>query len=67
MFDLGPIVMSTYLSSQTAFGDVRDKFVQLQQIGMLLNLDHVRPFFNSFFFVRCDSYVGYTHIELPIF
>ncbi len=39
-----------YLSSQTVFGDVRDKFVQLQQISMLLNLNHVHPFFNSIFF-----------------
>jgi len=28
-----------YFSSQTAFGDVREKFTRLQQISMLLNLD----------------------------
>ena len=66
-FDHDLRAITTYLSSQTTFGAVRDKFVQLQQISMLLNLNHVRPFFNSFFFVRCDSYVGYTRIELPIF
>ena len=59
--------ITTYLSSQITFGDVRNKFMQLQQISMLLNLNHVHPIFNSLFFVRCDSYVGYTCIELPVF
>jgi hypothetical protein len=36
--------ITTYLSSQTAFGDVREKFVRLQQIATLLNLDQVRVF-----------------------
>jgi hypothetical protein len=30
-----------YLSSQTAFGDAREKFIRLQQISTLLNLDSV--------------------------
>lgn len=38
--DLRAVV--AYLSSQTVFGDVREKFVRLQQIGTLLNLDSVR-------------------------
>jgi hypothetical protein len=36
--------ITTYLSSQTAFGDVREKFVRLQQIATVLNLDQVRIF-----------------------
>jgi len=55
-----------YISSQTAFGDMLNKFVWLQQIGTLLNLNHVHPFFDSIFFIRCDSYVGYTCIELRL-
>jgi len=42
-FDRDLRAIATYLSSQTAFGDVREKFVRLQQIATLLNLDHVRP------------------------
>ena len=38
--DLRAVV--AYLSSQTVFGDIRDKFVRLQQIATLLNLDSVR-------------------------
>ena len=34
--------VTTYLSSQTAFGDAREKFSRLQQISILLNLDSVR-------------------------
>jgi hypothetical protein len=41
-FDRDLRAVTTYLSSQTAFGDVRDKFVRLQQIATLLNLDQVR-------------------------
>jgi conserved oligomeric Golgi complex subunit 4 len=40
----------THLSSQTAFGDVRDKFARLQQIAQLLNLDSeedVADFYNG--------------------
>ena len=48
-FDRDLRAITTYLSSQTAFGEVRDKFVRLQQIGTLLNLDHVRTFFFLFF------------------
>ena len=33
--------ISTFLSSQTAFGDAREKFIRLQQISTLLNLDRV--------------------------
>lgn len=36
-----------YLSSQTAFGDAREKFVRLQQIATLLNLDDVGPLISS--------------------
>jgi len=31
--------VTAYFSSQTAFGDVREKFTRLQQISTLLNLD----------------------------
>ena len=30
-----------YLSSQTVFGDIREKFIRLQQIATVLNLDSV--------------------------
>lgn len=40
-FDRDLRAITTYLSSQTAFGDVRDKFLRLQQIATLLNLDSV--------------------------
>ena len=40
-FDRDMRAITTYLSSQTAFGDVRDKFLRLQQIATLLNLDSV--------------------------
>jgi hypothetical protein len=33
-----------YLSSQTAFGDAREKFLRLQQLSTVLNLDSVRIF-----------------------
>jgi len=38
-FDRDLRSVTTYLSSQTAFGDVREKFTRLQQISTLLNLD----------------------------
>ncbi|KZT09882.1 COG4-domain-containing protein [Laetiporus sulphureus 93-53] len=38
-FDQDLRSITSYLSSQTAFGDVREKFVRLQQISILLNLD----------------------------
>ena len=44
-FDRDLRAITTYLSSQTAFGDVREKFVRLQQIATLLNLDQVRVAF----------------------
>lgn len=37
--DLRSIISS--LSSQIAYGDVREKFARLQQIAILVNLDHV--------------------------
>ena len=37
--DLRSIMSS--LSSQIAYGDVREKFARLQQIAILVNLDHV--------------------------
>jgi hypothetical protein len=40
-FDRDMRAVTTYLFTQTAFGDVRDKFVRLQQIATLLNLDQV--------------------------
>ncbi|KAJ8462975.1 hypothetical protein ONZ51_g10559 [Trametes cubensis] len=46
--DLRAVV--AYLSSQTVFGDIRDKFVRLQQIATLLNLDSeedVDEFYNG--------------------
>ncbi|KAI0029318.1 COG4 transport protein-domain-containing protein [Vararia minispora EC-137] len=49
-FDRDLRAIATYLSSQTAFGDVREKFVRLQQIATLLNLDQeedVDEFYNS--------------------
>ncbi|KAF7796521.1 hypothetical protein EIP86_007700 [Pleurotus ostreatoroseus] len=49
-FDRDLRAITTYLSSQTAFGDVREKFVRLQQISTLLNLDSeedVDEFYNS--------------------
>ncbi|KAI0290488.1 COG4-domain-containing protein [Russula brevipes] len=49
-FDRDLRSITTYLSSQTAFGDVREKFVRLQQIATLLNLDQeedVDEFYNS--------------------
>ncbi|OCH95231.1 COG4-domain-containing protein [Obba rivulosa] len=42
--------ITTYLSSQTVFGDIREKFVRLQQISMVLNLDSeedVDEFYNG--------------------
>lgn len=41
-FDRDLRSITTYLSSQTAFGDAREKFVRLQQMSTLLNLDSVR-------------------------
>ncbi|KAI0792934.1 COG4 transport protein-domain-containing protein [Abortiporus biennis] len=49
-FDRDLRAMTSYLFGQTAFGDVRDKFVRLQQISTLLNLDteeDVEEFFNG--------------------
>ncbi|TFY55596.1 hypothetical protein EVG20_g9262 [Dentipellis fragilis] len=49
-FDRDLRSVTTYLSSQTAFGDVREKFIRLQQVATLLNLDQeedVDEFYNS--------------------
>jgi hypothetical protein len=49
-FDRDLRAVTTYLFTQTAFGDVRDKFVRLQQIATLLNLDQeedVDEFYNG--------------------
>ncbi|KZT66808.1 COG4-domain-containing protein [Daedalea quercina L-15889] len=49
-FDQDLRAITSYLSSQTAFGDVREKFVRLQQISQLLNLDSeedVDEFYNG--------------------
>jgi len=39
-FDRDLRSVTTYLSSHTAFGDIREKFTRLQQISTLLNLDN---------------------------
>ncbi|KAG2747471.1 COG4-domain-containing protein [Suillus brevipes Sb2] len=39
-FDRDLRSIMAYLSSQTIFGDIREKFVRLQQISSLLNLDN---------------------------
>ncbi|KXN87736.1 Conserved oligomeric Golgi complex subunit 4 [Leucoagaricus sp. SymC.cos] len=49
-FDRDLRAITTYLSSQTLFGDVRDKFTRLQQVSTILNLDaeeDVEEFYNS--------------------
>jgi len=49
-FDRDLRSVTTYLSSQTAFGDAREKFTRLQQISTLLNLDNeeeVDQFYDS--------------------
>ncbi|KAF5365620.1 hypothetical protein D9758_003147 [Tetrapyrgos nigripes] len=49
-FDRDLRAVTGYLASQTAFGDGREKFVRLQQISTLLNLDHeedVDEFYNG--------------------
>ncbi|KAI0693895.1 COG4-domain-containing protein [Cytidiella melzeri] len=49
-FDRDLRAITTYLFSQTTFGDVREKFLRLQQISTLLNLDSeedVDEFYNG--------------------
>lgn len=49
-FDQDLRSIMSFLSSQTVFGDVREKFVRLQQISTLLNLDSdedVEEFYNG--------------------
>lgn len=41
-FDRDLRAIIAYLASQTTFGDIREKFLRLQQISTLLNLDAVR-------------------------
>jgi hypothetical protein len=45
-FDRDLRSIMAYLSSQTIFGDIREKFVRLQQISSLLNLDNVSKLLN---------------------
>ncbi|KAG6850470.1 hypothetical protein H0H93_012891 [Arthromyces matolae] len=40
-FDRDLRSIMTFLASQTAFGDAREKFIRLQQMSTLLNLDNV--------------------------
>lgn len=50
LFDRDLRSIIAYLSSQTTFGDIREKFVRLQQISLLLNLDNgedVEAFYNG--------------------
>ncbi|KAH8829698.1 COG4 transport protein-domain-containing protein [Flagelloscypha sp. PMI_526] len=49
-FDRDLRAITSYLTGQTAFGDTREKFVRLQQIATLLNLDaeeDVDDFYNT--------------------
>jgi hypothetical protein len=49
-FDRDLRAIITYLASQTTFGDIREKFLRLQQISTLLNLDSdedVDEFYNG--------------------
>jgi len=43
-FDRDLRAVMAYLTSQTIFGDIREKFIRLQQISTLLNLDSVCNF-----------------------
>jgi len=68
-FDRDLRAIIAYLSSQTIFGDIRDKFVRLQQISLLLNLDHVSasshrmaiPHTNSLF--RKKMWMAFTAVR----
>ncbi|KAJ7046514.1 COG4 transport protein-domain-containing protein [Mycena alexandri] len=44
-FDRDLRAITTYLSSQTVFGDAREKFLRLQQVSTILNLDNASSFF----------------------
>jgi hypothetical protein len=49
-FDRDLRAIIAYLASQTTFGDIREKFLRLQQISTLLNLDtdeDVDEFYNG--------------------
>ncbi|KIY70035.1 COG4-domain-containing protein [Cylindrobasidium torrendii FP15055 ss-10] len=49
-FDRDLRAITTYLAQQTAFGDAREKFVRLQQLATVLNLDadeDVEEFYNG--------------------
>ncbi|KAF7295237.1 Cog4 domain-containing protein [Mycena indigotica] len=49
-FDRDLRAITTYLSSQTAFGDAREKFLRLQQFSTIINLDadeDVDEFYNG--------------------
>lgn len=45
--------IANYLSTQTSFGGVREKFTRLQQIGTVLNMDQVSIDWNT----RCIKIV----------
>ena len=49
-FDHDLRAVMAYLSPQTVFGDIREKFVRLQQIATVLNLDSV-----SFHMLRLNN------------
>ena len=53
-FDRDLRAIIAYLSSQTTFGDIREKFLRLQQISTLLNLDAVRT--HSLNHARSDGF-----------
>lgn len=50
LFDRDLRSINTFLSSQTAFGDGREKFVRLQQMSTLLNLDSVSTCWRTYRF-----------------
>lgn len=55
-FDRDLRAVMAYLSSQTVFGDIREKFIRLQQIATILNLDSVRQFLSLFFVLHTDAH-----------
>jgi hypothetical protein len=57
-FDRDLRAVMAYLTSQTVFGDIREKFVRLQQISTLLNLDSVRGgFIHVIVFPKTDYWI----------
>ncbi|KAJ7273448.1 COG4 transport protein-domain-containing protein [Mycena haematopus] len=49
-FDRDLRAITAYLSSQTAFADAREKFVRLQQLSTILNLESVSNVSNLYYF-----------------